>query len=129
MTTKNDPLPSIQARIEELQNTITEKEEKIKNRTRQLKDELETELSPVEFVRRHPFNAAGITFVAGVLLARALKGGRNTSGPVRIDTPAVSDSCSSQNKSALASIGFEVLRTAKDLGFTYLQRYIDKKIK
>jgi hypothetical protein len=129
MTTKNEPLPSIQARIEELQNSIAEKEEKIKSRSRQLKKELEAELSPIEFVKRHPLKAAGTTFVAGLLLAKALKGRKGPSNPVQKESRIRPDSFPSQNKSALTTLGIDVLRSVKDLGFTYLQRYIDKKIK
>jgi len=129
MTTKNEHLSSIQARIEELQNTITEKEMEIKARTRQLRDDLEAELSPVELVRCYPFKAAAATFIAGLLLARFLKGGRRTANVKRGDSSPLQDSCSSPNNNALETIGIDILRSAKDLGFNYLQRYIDKKIR
>ncbi len=131
MTTKNDPLNTIQARIEELQNTIAEKEEQIKKRTRRLKDDLEAELSPVQIVRKHPLQAVGATFFIGLLVTRALRGTqRGSSTPQRTEAPA-STECSrpQQSDGALYTIGLDVLRSAKDLGFSYLQRYIDKKIK
>jgi len=126
MTTKNEQLHSIQARIEELQNTIAEKEEHIMARSRQLKDGLTEELSPVKIVRKHPFLAAGMTFAAGLLLTKTIRGKQcscNSCSPAGPD-PAVS----SQRNGALYGIGLDVLRAAKDLGFNYLQRYIDKKI-
>ena len=133
MTTPNEPLQSIQARIEELQNTITEKEEQIKARARNLKDELQGELeaqfSPEEIVRKHPFQAAGTAFVTGLVIARLLKGGRYPSEPAKQKHTAQQERLPSPEKSALYTIGLEVLRSAKELGFTYLQRYIDKKIK
>ena len=127
MTTTNEPLAGIQARIEELQNNIAEKEAQIKARTRKLKEEIETELSPVKLVKKYPFPATGITFVAGLLIGKALRGSRSAS------TPAVNKACAaverspSNQKSALSTIGLEALRSAKELGFACLQRYIDKK--
>ena len=129
MTTKNDHLHSIQARIEELQNTIAEKEEQIKNRTSRLKHDLEAELSPMNIVRKYPFNAAGATFIAGLLLSKALRGNRTNSTPLQQAISSPTNLLPSQHKSAWSTIGLEALRSAKDLGFTYLQRYIDKKFK
>jgi hypothetical protein len=128
MTTTNEPLVGIQARIEELQNTISEKEAQIKERTRKLKEEIETELSPVEIVRKHPFPATGIIFAAGLLLGKTLRGSRSFSDPVKQMACSSEKHSPSNNKSALSTIGLEALRSAKDLGFTYLQRYIDRKI-
>lgn len=131
MTTKNDPLHSIQARIEELQNAIAEKEEQIKKRTSRLKDDLEAELSPVQIVRKHPLQAVGATFFIGFLFTRALSVRRKRSSTPLLPKPFASSECSrpQQGESALYTIGVDVLRSAKDLGFSYLQRYIDKKIK
>ncbi len=130
MTTINEPLASIQARIDELQNTITEKEAQIKARARKLKTDIEAELSPVKLVKKYPFPATGIMFVTGLLIGRALRGSSNAND----STPAVQKDCSSveylptSQKSAMSTIGLEALRSAKDLGFACLQRYIDKKI-
>jgi cysteine sulfinate desulfinase/cysteine desulfurase-like protein len=128
MTTTNEPLAGIEARIEELHSTITEKEAQIKARTMKLKEEIEMELSPVELVRKHPFPTTGVIFIAGLLLGKTL---RNLGGSSAPSNPAACTSAEclpSHNKSALSAIGIEALRSAKDLGFTYLQRYIDKKI-
>ncbi len=46
MTTKNEPLNSIQARIEELQNTIAEKEDQIRSRALHLSESIKAELEP-----------------------------------------------------------------------------------
>ena len=130
MTTKNDSLPGIQARIEELQNAIKEKEATIKARTRHLKEELETELSPVEFVKRHPLGATGTVFAAAFLLTRAMKGRKLPPDMAKSNSSRKEQySCSSPNTTALTSLGLDVLRSVKDLGFNYLQRYIDKKIR
>ncbi len=129
MTTKNEPLVGIQARIEELQNTIAEKEEQIKARTRTLKEEIETELSPVEVVRNHPVATTATLFVAGLLLGKGLRSSMSPSMP-KTQPASPSVACSpSQQKSVLSTIGLEALRSAKDLGFTYLKRYIDQKIR
>jgi hypothetical protein len=128
MTTTNEPLASIQARIEELHNSIAEKEAQIKARTRKLKTDIEAELSPVKLVKKYPFPATGITFVTGLLIGHALRGSSKASAPA-LQTACTSTECSpSIQKSALSTIGLEALRSAKDLGFACLQRYIDKKI-
>ena len=125
MTTKNEPLSSIQARIEELQNTISEKEEQIKSRALHLSDSIKEELAPMEIVKKYPFQATGITFLTGLLFIRALRGRKTTQSTEKPDCyPA-----QSQRNSALYTIGLDVLRSAKDLGFGYLQKYIDKKLK
>ncbi|MFZ4524422.1 MAG: hypothetical protein ACOYOE_02465 [Chlorobium sp.] len=125
MTTINEPFVGIQARIEELQDTIAEKEEQIKTRARILKEEI----SPMKFIRQHPFEFAGTSFLAGLLLTSALKSHRGPS--VQKDRPLATTSpfIPAQSKTALSTIGLEVLRSVKDLGFTYLQRYLDNKIK
>ncbi len=125
MTTKNEPLNSIQARIEELRNTITEKEDQIKSRALHLSDSIKAELAPVEFVKKYPFQAAGITFMTGLVLTRALRGSKRTPSNEQSDSYPVQP----QRNSALYTIGIDVLRSAKDLGFSYLQKYIDSKLK
>ena len=129
MTTPNEPLVGIQARIEELHNTITEKEELIKARTRKLKEELKEEISPENIIRQHPFKATGAAFVAGLLFTKILR--NHKSDTPRVETPysAPSQHLTTQSKTALSTIGFEVLRSIKDIGFNYLQRYLEKKIR
>jgi hypothetical protein len=129
MTLTNEPLVGIQARIEELQNTIADREAQIKARTRKLKEGIETELSPVELVRKHPFTFTGVIFFTGLLLGKALRGSKRSSTPTAQTACASAERLPSNQKSALSAIGLETLRSAKDLGFSCLQRYIDKKIK
>jgi hypothetical protein len=129
MTTTNEPLFSIQSRIEELQNTIAEKEEQIKTRARILKEELKEEISPIKFIRQHPFECVGTSILAGLLLTTALRSRRSPSAQGERQLTTTSQLIPAQNKTALSTIGLEVLRSVKDLGFTYLQRYLDNKIK
>jgi len=125
MTTKNEPLNGIQARIEELQNTIAEKEDQIRSRALHLSDSIKEELAPMQIVKKYPFQAAGITFVTGLVLTRALRGSKRTPSTEQTDCYPLQP----QRNSALYTIGLDVLRSAKDLGFSYLQKYIDSKIK
>ncbi len=128
MTPSNEPLAGTQARIEELRNTIAEKEAQIKTRGRKLKEEIEAELSPMELVRKHPFPATAIVFAAGLLLGKGVSGKKSTSLPSSQKACAPAKRSPSRTESALSAIGLEVLRTVKELGFASLQRYIDKKI-
>jgi hypothetical protein len=128
--TTNEHLDGIQARIEDLQNTIAEKEEQIRQRARHLKEDLQAELSPLEVIKKHPLEAAGTVLAVGFLLGRAIKPSAKPSNieaadilsapPVHHPSPA---------KIAMGTIGVDILRSAKDLGFTYLQRYLDRKIR
>ena len=128
--TTNEHLDGIQARIEDLQNTIAEKEEQIRQRARHLKEDLQAELSPLEVIKKHPLEAAGTVLAVGFLLGRAIKPSAKPSSieatdilsapPVHHPSPA---------KIAMGTIGVDILRSAKDLGFTYLQRYLDRKIR
>ncbi|NTV92467.1 MAG: hypothetical protein HGA72_04060 [Chlorobiaceae bacterium] len=129
MTTNNEPLSSIEARIEELHNTIAEKEEQIKARTRQLKDDIQTELDPVTVVRRHPFEIAGSVFVTGLLIGRSIKTMMRPSHKHPSNMAAASEQVSAKAPSPLGGLGIDILRSAKDLGFNYLTHYLDKTIK
>ncbi len=129
MTIPNEPLVGIQARIEELHNTIAEKEEQIKARTQKLQQDLREELSPGQLVRHHPVKAAGAAFVAGFVLTRALKGRSRLTSRQETVHHAPSTIFSTESKTAISTIGLEVLRSFKDLGFTYLQRYLERKIR
>ena len=124
--TTNEPLDGIQARIEDLQNTIAEKEEQIRERAKQLKEDLQTELSPGEIVRKHPFEVAGAVLAVGFMIGRALKPSSRKSRSIPAEQPVYLQSSFS---SPMRSIGMDILRSAKDLGFTYLQRYLDRKIR
>lgn len=124
--TTNETLDGIEARIEDLQNTITEKEEQIRQRARQLKEDLQTGLSPEEIIRKHPFESAGTVLVVGLMIGRALKPSSGKGRPAPLTQPVQQHSTL---KSTMSSIGIEILRSTKDLGFTYLQRYLDRKIR
>lgn len=128
MTTKNDSLHSIQARIEELQNTIAEKEKQIKARTRHLKEDIAEELSPEEIVKKHPFLAAGTTFTAGLILTKTI-GGRKKRCPVKTETKVLPEPVTSQRKSVLYTVGLDVFHSLKDIGFGYLQRYLENRFR
>ncbi|KUL30458.1 hypothetical protein [Chlorobium limicola] len=128
MTTNNERLDGIQARIEDLQNTISEKEEQIKARAYQFKEDLKTELSPLEVIKKHPFETAGAVLAAGFFVGRALRPSRRAENSTQAEIPVTSNQ-SSAVKIAIGSLGIDILRSAKDLGFTYLQRYLDRKIR
>ncbi len=128
MTPTNEPLAGTQARINELQNIIAEKEAQIKARGRKLRAELETGLSPLEVVRKHPFQATAVVFAAGLLLGKGGRCKKSISPPISEAAYAPAKRFPSRSQSALSAIGLEVLRTAKELGFASLQHYIDKKI-
>ncbi len=128
MTPTNEPLTGTQARIEELRNTIAEREALIKTRGQKLKEEIEAELSPMKLVRKHPFAATAFIFTAGMLLGKGMRGKKSTSLPISERACAPAKRSPVRGKSALSAIGLEVLRTAKELGFASLQHYIDKKI-
>ncbi len=128
MTPINEPLDGIQARIEELQKSIAKREAQIKAKTQKLKAEIETELSPVKIVGKHPFAVTTVVFAAGLLLGRGVRGARRTSAPMGEVHCAPAERSPSRTESALSTIGLEALRSAKELGFACLQRYIDKKI-
>jgi hypothetical protein len=127
MTTPTDQLKSIQSRIDELEQTISDRSEQIKARTLKLKDELQDELSPAEMVRKHPFEAAGGVFLAGLILGRGIRG---AFGRKKIDAPTVSPAAEPVHaKHATSGIVVEILHAGKDLALTYLKHYLDQKSK
>jgi hypothetical protein len=124
--TTNEPLDGIQARIEDLQNTIAEKEEQIRDRARQLKEDLQTGLSPEAIVRKHPLETAGAVLAVGFMVGRAMKPSSAKKHPEPV---AQTIQHHAPSRSLMGSIGIDILRSVKDLGFTYLQRYLDRKIR
>ena len=137
MTKANDPLKSIQSRIDELEQTISERGEQIKSRTHQLKEDLQDELSPVELVKKHPVESAGISFVTGILAGRAIRGlisprkPKATKKKVTTGEPATKKAAIppelSPLKVALGSIGIELLNTGKDLAITWVKSRVESK--
>jgi hypothetical protein len=130
MTTANDHIKSIQSRIDELEQTVSERGDKIKARTRQLKDELQEELSPGELIRKHPLEAAGVSFVTGLIAGRAV---RSMFGHGHKKTPAIqiapAEKPTTTINSTLSIIGIELLHAAKELAVTWLRSRIDEKKK
>jgi hypothetical protein len=130
MTTKNDTLHGIQARIEELQKTIAEKEKQIKARTRNLKKDIEEELSPEEIIKKHPFLAAGTTFTAGLILTKTLGGRRKSPPQAKTPEPAFQpEPAASRRKGVMYTVGLDVFHSLKDIGFKYLQGYVENKFR
>jgi hypothetical protein len=130
MTTKNDTLHGIQARIEELQKTIAEKEKQIKARTRNLQKDIEEELSPEEIIKKHPFLAAGTTFTAGLILTKSLGGRRKSPPQAKAPEPAFQpEPATSRRKGVMYSVGLDVFHSLKDIGFRYLQGYVENKFR
>lgn len=138
MTTANDPIKSIQSRIDELEQTITERGEDIRARARQLKNDLEEELSPMELVRKHPVESAGLSLVTGILAGRIVKSLVTPKRRRIVETrpgiepqPAITGSPkekqNSQLRVALGAIGIELLHTAKDLSVTWLKNRQEEK--
>ena len=129
MTNANDPIKSIQSRIDELEQTISERGEHIRTRTMQLKEEIQEELSPAELIRKHPLEAAGASFVTGILLGRAIKGIVSPSQKSdTVKSPAVEKKQSTLG-ATIGIIGVELLNTAKDLGIAWIKNYIEEKKK
>jgi ElaB/YqjD/DUF883 family membrane-anchored ribosome-binding protein len=137
MTTANDHLKSIQARIDELEHTISERGEQIRNRTSQIKEELKDELSPEELIRKHPFEAVGGALFTGLVVGKAIRslfGGRSRK---RLPEPSVRTEEVHHSgkqlpvavKAALATVGAEALHAGQDLAVSWLRNYIEEKKK
>ena len=131
MTTANEHLKSIQSRIDELEQTISERGEQIKSRAMHLKEEIEEELAPEELVRKHPFKTTGIALLSGLLIGRAAKSiiapsPKPVAIPERVTEVRREPSAV---KAALATIGTEALHAGKDLAITWLRNYIEEKKK
>jgi ElaB/YqjD/DUF883 family membrane-anchored ribosome-binding protein len=131
MTTANEHIKSIQSRIDELEQTVSERGEQIKSRAMHLKEDLQEELAPDELIRKHPFKTTGSALLAGLLIGRAVKSiFRPSDRPVIVteNLPAVHREPSSV-KTALVTIGVEILHTGKDLAIAWLKNYIAEKKK
>ncbi|HHE31141.1 MAG TPA: hypothetical protein ENL07_00505 [Chlorobaculum parvum] len=137
MTNANDPLKSIQSRIDELEQTISERREQIKARTHQLKEDMQDELSPVELVKRHPLESAGISFITGILAGRIVRGLISTKTPRTAKKKAMPSEPAfgeetiavkpSALKAAMGAIGIELLNTGKDLAITWAKNQFDSR--
>ena len=129
MSPINEPLSSIQARVEELQSTIAEKEEHIKASARHFKDELKEEVSPLRLVRRYPLQSVGVAALAGVALGRRLRRGNRASSVVAAAPVVQSNVLLSTTQTLLSVVGMELMRSLKEIGLSYLKQYIEKKIR
>ncbi|NTU54226.1 MAG: hypothetical protein HGA97_11150 [Chlorobiaceae bacterium] len=133
MTTANEQIRNIQSRIDELEQTISDRSDQIKSRTNQLKEDLREELSPLEIIRKHPLESVGITFITGIVAGRGFK---SVLGPKRRCTAksktAVTEFHHEKQPSpvgvAIGAIGVELLHTARDLAITWIKnRVVEKK--
>jgi hypothetical protein len=133
MTNAHDPIKNVQSRIDELEQTISERGEQIKERTRQLKDDLQEELSPMELIKKHPVEAAGVSFVTGIIAGRVV---RSLFTPKR--KPAAAPQAQPAQQTAptkhpsavgavIGAIATELLHTAKDLGITLIKNHYEAK--
>lgn len=150
MTTANNPLKSIESRIDELEQTISERGEQIKTRANRLKDELRDELAPLEIIKKHPLEASGIAFVTGILAGRSFKAltGPKRRRPATEQRPTVipqpppatqptrattttpqehHEHGASPAGIAIGAIGIELINVFKDLGISWLKNRFDQK--
>jgi len=132
MTTENDPIKSIQSRIDELEHTISERGEKIKERTLQLKEDLQDELSPMELIKKNPVEATGISFVSGIVAGRVIRSLFSTKRqPAAKTSPATPQNSQASQPSPVAvaagAIGVEMLHVVKDLAVTWLKSRVQEK--
>ena len=129
MDKKTEPLKSIEARIHELEDNIHEREKQLKERAGQFKKELQEELSPAELVKKYPLQTTGASMLFGFLAGKVMRSILSPSPRAKVETVTEQKNEPSEFKSALASIGVDVLRSGKDLAFNYLKHYMDNKIK
>ncbi len=128
MDKKTEPLKSIETRIHELENSIHEREKHLKERAGEFTKELQEELSPAELVKKYPFQTTGASLILGFLTGKVTRSILSPSPRIKVETSTEPKSEPSEFKSALASIGVDVLRSGKDLAFNYLKHYMDNKI-
>lgn len=128
MDKKTEPLKSIETRIHELENSIHEREKQLKERAGKFKKELQEELSPTELVKKYPLQTTGASLFFGFFAGKVMRSILSPSPRAKVETVAEPASQPSEFKSALASIGVDVLRSGKDLAFNYLKHYMDNKI-
>jgi hypothetical protein len=129
MTTNNDTMRKVQKRMEELQNTIAEKEEQIRLRGHQLQHDIEAGISPKEIVKKHPLQSTALLFLTGILTGQAVRtlAHKPTVQPTAEKTAFPLPQAAPD--SDFRDIRMELLRSAKDLGVSYLQHYIDGKFR
>ncbi len=129
MANKTEPLKSTEAKIQELENRIRDREEQLRKRTGRFKKELQQELSPEELVRRYPFRTTGLSLLIGFFTGKLIRKALSRQPQQRTETDRSQRKEPSELKSALGSIGLELLRSGKDIAISYLKHSLDKKIK
>lgn len=129
MEKKAEPLKNIEARIHELEQSIHEREQQLKDRAGQFKKELQEEFSPEELVKKYPLQTTGASLVFGFLAGKVLQSVISPSSHNNAQPASKPKSESSELKSAVASIGIDILRSGKDLAFNYLKHYLDNRVK
>ncbi|PWW82255.1 hypothetical protein CR164_04380 [Prosthecochloris marina] len=129
MEKKAEPLKNIEARIHELENSIHERERQLKERAGQFKKELQAELSPTELIRKYPLQTTGASLLFGFFSGKIIRAIVSHPSHASAEPAAQSKNEPSELKSAVASIGIDVLRSSKDLAFSYLKHYLDSKMK
>lgn len=141
MTNANDPIKNIQSRIDELEQTISERGEQIRKRTRQLKEDLQEGLSPMELIKKHPVEATGVSFVTGIVAGRIIRSALTPKRqPIAVHPPqpqpvsqAPQAAQATQEKQpspvgvAVGAIGIELLHTFRDLAITWLKSRVEEK--
>lgn len=131
MTDKQNHLESVQERIDILQETIAERERDIRERARRFQENLEHEISPAEIVRRHPWPSAFAALGLGYLTGRMLRSGGPAPSAESCQLPETGAPAlpATRTGGALADLRLELIRSAKELGVNYLQRYLDSKFR
>ena len=129
MDKKTEPLKNIEARIHELENSIHEREKQLKERAGQFKKELQEELSPAELVKKYPLQTTGASLLFGFLTGKVMRSIVSPSSHTSAQPATPPKNEPSEFRSAVASIGVDVLRSSKDLAFNYLKHYMDNKMK
>ena len=134
MSNAHDPIKNIQSRIDELEQTIADRGEQIKERTRQLKEDLQEELSPVEMLRRHPLEATGASFVTGIVAGRVIRSlvsPKRQPATIAPQTPPAPQATQPRPASPIAvaagAIGAELLHAAKDMAVAWLKSQVESK--
>ena len=129
MEKKAEPLKNIEARIQELENSIHEREKQLRERAGLFKKELQEELAPAELVKKYPFQTTGLSLLFGFFAGKIIRSIVSPSPRANVQPSSPPQKEPSELKNAVASIGVDVLRSGKDLAFNYLKHYMDKKIK
>lgn len=73
MEKKAEHFKSIDARIEELEKSIRDREAELKNRAGRLTEDIRSELAPEELVRKYPLQTAGLSLLTGFLGGKIIR--------------------------------------------------------